>query len=74
MTATTLTGNGARDPEDFQACLAQLQKAIARAERWCAHQERALADFDRRAADIVGRLVAAGMVRPPTARRATEPA
>jgi hypothetical protein len=48
--------------EDFELCLALLDEAIARAERWCALREHALADFDRRAADMVRRLRTAGML------------
>ena len=51
-------------PEDFELCLALLDEAIARAERWLARRERTLAEFDRGAADSVRRLRAAGMVRP----------
>jgi hypothetical protein len=50
------------EAEDFELCLALLDEAIARAERWCARRERALADFDQRAADMVRRLHAAGML------------
>jgi hypothetical protein len=50
------------EPEDFELCLALLDEAIARAERWCARRERALADFDQRAADMVRRLRAAGVL------------
>src|SRR6266511_1059994 len=44
------------EPEDFELCLALLDAAIARAERWYARRERVLADFDLRAADMVRRL------------------
>jgi hypothetical protein len=52
------------EPEDLELCLALLDEAIARAERWLARRERALADFDARAADVVHRLRVAGMVGP----------
>jgi hypothetical protein len=52
--------------EDFELCLALLDQAIARAERWFACRERGLADFDVRAADGVRRLRLAGMVGPTT--------
>jgi hypothetical protein len=52
------------EPEDFELCLALLDEAIARAERWYARRERTLAEFDHRAADVVRRLRAAAMVRP----------
>ena len=48
--------------EDAELCLALLDEAIARAERWLACRERALADFDVRAVDIVRRLHVAGML------------
>jgi hypothetical protein len=51
------------EPEDFELCLALLDEAIARAERWYACRERALAELDLRATDIVRRLRDAGMVR-----------
>jgi hypothetical protein len=51
-------------PEDLELCLALLDEAIARAERWVACRERALADFDRHAADSVRRLRNAGMLGP----------
>jgi hypothetical protein len=54
------------EPEDFEHCLALLDEAIARAERWCARRERALADFDLRAADMVRQLRNAGMLAPST--------
>jgi len=50
------------EAEDFELCLALLDEAIARAERWCALREYALADFDRHAADMVRRLRTAGML------------
>jgi|tagenome__1003787_1003787.scaffolds.fasta_scaffold19387794_1 hypothetical protein len=50
------------EPEDFELCLALLEEAIARAERWVAHRERALADFDTRAAGMVDRLRRAGVL------------
>jgi hypothetical protein len=50
------------EPESFEQCLALLEQAIARAERWCAHRERALADFDLRATEIVRRLHNAGVL------------
>jgi hypothetical protein len=52
--------------EDLELCLALLDEAIARAERWFDRRERVLADFDVRAADIVRRLRIAGMVAPST--------
>jgi hypothetical protein len=52
--------------EDFELCLALLDEAIARAERWVDCRERTLADFDVRAADVVRRLRNAGMVGPST--------
>jgi hypothetical protein len=54
------------EPEDFELCLALLDEAIARAERWLARRERVLADFDARAADSVRRLRVAGMLGPST--------
>jgi hypothetical protein len=54
------------EPEDFELCLALLDEAIARAERWLACRERVLADFDVRAVDVVRRLRIAGMVAPST--------
>jgi hypothetical protein len=50
------------EPEDYELCLALLEEAIARAERWLARRERALADFDLRAAQMVNRLRSAGML------------
>ena len=50
------------EPEDFELCLALLEEAIARAERWYARRERALADFDLRAEEMVRRLRKAGML------------
>jgi hypothetical protein len=50
------------EPEDFAVCLALLDEAIARAERWYARREHVLADFDQRAADMVLRLRDAGML------------
>jgi hypothetical protein len=52
------------EPEDFDLCLALLDEAIARAERWYARRERALAEYDDRAADVVRRLRNAGMLQP----------
>jgi hypothetical protein len=52
------------EPEDCELCLALLDEAIARAERWLACRERVLADFDVRAAEIVRGLRAAGMLGP----------
>jgi hypothetical protein len=52
--------------EDFELCLALLDEAIARAERWIDCRERMLADFDVHAADTVRRLRIAGMVGPST--------
>jgi hypothetical protein len=50
------------EPETFELCMVLLEEAIARAERWYARRERALADFDLRAADMVRRLRNAGML------------
>jgi hypothetical protein len=50
------------EPEDFEQCLALLDEAIARAERWCLRRERELADLDRRAAEMVRYLRNAGML------------
>jgi hypothetical protein len=47
-------------------CLALLQEAIGRAERWYACRERALAEFDLRGVDIVRRLRNAGAIAPST--------
>jgi hypothetical protein len=52
------------EPEDFELCMALLEEAIARAERWVAGRERALAEFDLRAVDAVRRLRGAGMLGP----------
>ncbi len=52
--------------EDAELCLALLDEAIARAERWLACRERSLADFDVRAVDSVRRLHVAGMLAPST--------
>ncbi len=52
------------DLESFEACLAGLDDAIARAEGSLARQERELAAYDRRTASAVARLVAEGRVRP----------
>jgi hypothetical protein len=49
-------------PEDFELCLALLEEAIARAQRWVARRERALADLDARAAGMVDRLRSAGVL------------
>ena len=54
------------EPEDSELCLALLDAAIARAERWLACRERVLVDFDVRAVDIVRRLHVAGMLGPST--------
>jgi hypothetical protein len=54
------------ESEDFELCLALLDEAIARAERWLARRERVLADFDARAVDSVRRLRVAGMLGPST--------
>jgi hypothetical protein len=35
------------EAEDYELCLALLDEAIARAERWLACRERALSRFDR---------------------------
>jgi hypothetical protein len=45
-------------------CLALLDEAIARAERWCDRRERALTDFERRVADMIRTLRDAGMLAP----------
>jgi hypothetical protein len=50
------------EPETFELCMVLLEEAIARAERWYARRERALADFDLRAAEMVRRLRDAGML------------
>jgi hypothetical protein len=50
------------EPEDFELCLALLEEAIARAERWVARRERALADFDACAAGMVAGLRRAGVL------------
>jgi hypothetical protein len=52
------------EPDDFELCLALLDEAIARAERWYARRERTLAEFDHQASDVVRRLRAAAVVRP----------
>jgi hypothetical protein len=52
------------EPDDFELCLALLEEAIARAERWFACRERALAEFDLRAVDAVRRLRSAGVLAP----------
>jgi hypothetical protein len=52
--------------EDAELCLALLDEAIARAQRWLACRERSLADFDVRAVDSVRRLHVAGMLAPST--------
>ena len=54
------------EAETFAHCLALLDEAIARAERWYACRERELAELDRREAEIVGRLRKAGMLWPST--------
>jgi hypothetical protein len=54
------------EPEDFELCLALLDEAIARAERWCVRRERALAEFDLRAVEMVRRLRVAGILPPST--------
>jgi hypothetical protein len=58
-------GSG-RELEDSELCLALLDEAIARAERWLYRRERALADLDASATDIVRRLHVAGMLAPST--------
>jgi hypothetical protein len=50
--------------EDFEHCLALLDEAIARAERWYQRRERELADLDLRAADMVRQLRNAGRLAP----------
>jgi len=57
----------APEPDDFELCLALLEEAIARAERWVACRERALAELDVRAVDAVRRLRSAGMLEPSAA-------
>jgi hypothetical protein len=52
------------EAESFAHCLALLDEAIARAERWYACRERELAELERREAEIVGRLRQAGMLSP----------
>jgi hypothetical protein len=52
------------ESEDFELCLALLDEAISRAERWFARRELVLANFDVRAADGVRRLRIAGMLAP----------
>ena len=42
--------------------MALLLQAIARAERWVARRERALAELDSRAVDAVRRLRSAGVL------------
>jgi hypothetical protein len=44
--------------------MALLDEAIARAERWVARRERALAALDLRAVDAVRRLRSAGVLAP----------
>jgi hypothetical protein len=51
-----------RGAESFAHCLALLNEAIARAERWYACRERELAELERREAEIVGRLRRAGVL------------
>jgi hypothetical protein len=55
-------GGQPTEPEDFELCLALLEEAVARAERWVARRERALADFDARAAGMVDGLRRAGVL------------
>jgi hypothetical protein len=50
------------EPEDFELCLALLEEAIARAERWVARREHALADFDARATGMIDGLRRAGVL------------
>jgi hypothetical protein len=52
------------EAETFAHCLALLDEAIARAERWYACRERELAELERREAETVGRLRQAGMLSP----------
>jgi hypothetical protein len=52
------------EAESFAHCLALLDEAIARAERWYACRQRELAELERREAEIVGRLRQAGMLSP----------
>jgi len=58
----TAHGGPPAEPEDFELCLALLEEAIARAERWVARRERALVDFDTRAAGMVDWLRRAGVL------------
>jgi hypothetical protein len=44
--------------------LALLEEAIARAERWVARRERALAELDVRAVDAIRRLRSGGVLGP----------
>jgi hypothetical protein len=57
--------------ETFAHCLALLDEAIARAERWYACRERELAELERHSAEIVARLRQAGMVSPSVTRSAS---
>ncbi len=50
------------EPDDGELCLALLEEAIARAERWVARRERALAELDLRAVEAVRRLRTAGVL------------
>jgi hypothetical protein len=54
------------EPENAELCLALLDEAIARAERWLARRERALADLDARTVEIIRGLRGAGMLGPAT--------
>jgi hypothetical protein len=53
-----------RDHIELMRCFALLAEAIARAERWYAHQEAELNAFDRRAAGTVAWLRTGGWVAP----------
>jgi hypothetical protein len=48
--------------DDFELCLALLEEAIARAERWVARRERALVELDLRGVDAVRWLRSAGVL------------
>ncbi len=50
--------------DDGELCLALLEEAIARAERWVARRERALAELDLRAVEAVRRLRSVGVLAP----------
>jgi hypothetical protein len=56
------------EPEDFELCLALLDEAIARAERWCWRRERTLTEFECRVAEMARTLRDAGMLAPTMSR------